>query len=65
MCKQLNGAVLKSLKPKQSGPKSEKKIGRAGSWPKFFIITLGQAGARPEKSDPCRPLTSPLEYIII
>ena len=27
MCKQLNGPVLKSLKIKRSGPKSEKKIG--------------------------------------
>ena len=31
----MNGPVLKSLKTKRSGPKSEKKIGRAGLVPKF------------------------------
>ena len=44
MCKQPNGPVLKSLKTKLSGPKSEKKVAgqnfvfRFGVGPKFLFI---------------------------
>ena len=37
ICQQLNGPVLKSLKPKRSGPKS-KKNGLAGTRPKFQYL---------------------------
>ena len=67
MCKELNGLVLKSFKPKRSGPKSEKKLARPGS-EKFCILFLtrpgpgrnfwfffgpGQTGPMPEKSGSC------------
>ena len=41
MCKQLNGSVLKSLKSKRFGPKSEKKIGR--DLAKILYFASGQA----------------------
>ena len=45
MCKQLNGQVLKSLKPKWSGSKSEKKIDWAGPGTnfEFFFWPHGSA----------------------
>ena len=59
----LNGPVLKSLKTKRSGPKSEKKL----AWlePKFqFLFRAGPrlqpcrpAGPGPEKSGPRRFLS--------
>ena len=47
MCKQLNGPVLKSLKTKQSGPKSEKN---AGLGPKFQFLFRALAGPEPKCS---------------
>ena len=43
MYKQLVGLVLKSLKPKRSGPKSEKKKKLAGLNQGKFILISGQA----------------------
>ena len=70
MCYELNRSVLKSLKSKRSGLKSEKNwsgkdfvlCSRLESkislffWvgPKF--LSLVRAGPKPEKSSPCRPV---------
>ena len=50
ICKQLNGSILKSIKPKWSKSKSEKKIGQAQTevaiplsrWAEIFIFNSGQ-----------------------
>ena len=65
MCKELNGPVLKSLKPKQSGLKLEKKkmAGLAHNkvlyfvfWPDRDCSHAGQPWLAPENSGSCRPL---------
>ena len=45
ICKQLNGPVLKSLKPSCLGRNRKKKIGRAGSGPKFCISLWARLAA--------------------
>ena len=51
MCKKLSAPVLKSLKIKQSGPKSKKKN------------CPGRAGLGHEKSGPCRRLTGSFTFV--
>ena len=69
-CKQLNGLVLKLLKLKRSGPKSEKEncSGRV----EILLFCFGSGGARaefhflfraePEKFGLCRPLSEIFVY---
>ena len=69
MCKQLNGSVLKSLKTKWSGRKSEeKKMVEPGPGRNFYFYFEPWLGrkhyhtgrATPEKSGPCRPVVESL-----
>ena len=45
MCKQLNGPLLKLLKPKQSRPKSEKNC-PGWSWAKILILFWAGLGSK-------------------
>ena len=53
ICKQLNGSVLKSLKPKRSGSKSKStKMDGLGLGPgQYFIFCFGPGRARAEISN--------------
>ena len=54
MCKQLNGPVLKSLKPKRSKPRSGRNFNFSfgPTWTEIFIFTLGWSRPRLKSCEP-------------